>query len=83
MSLSSDVIEIAERVAAADGHVHLYEQRAVRLIRLLAILSEAEGVRPFRIVLKRRDLESTCAAGWASPERNRELTALPVGSRHP
>jgi hypothetical protein len=83
MSLSSDVIEIAERVAAADGHVHLYEQRAVRLIRLLAILSEAEGVRPFRIVLKRRDLESTSAAGWASPERNRELTALPVGSRHP
>jgi tellurite resistance protein len=47
MSFSSDVIEIAERVAAADGHVHLSEQRAVRLLRLLAIVSDAEGVASF------------------------------------
>lgn len=44
MSLSSDAVEIAERVAAADGPGHLHEQRAVRLIRQLAKLSEAEGV---------------------------------------
>jgi hypothetical protein len=47
MSFSSDVVEIAERAAAADGHGHLSEQRAVRLLRLLAIVSEAESVASF------------------------------------
>ena len=37
LSLSSDVIEIAERVAAADRHFDLCEQRAIKLIRLIAM----------------------------------------------
>jgi len=35
MSLTSDVTRIAERVAAADGHVHPDEAHVIRLIRLL------------------------------------------------
>ena len=55
LSLSSDLIEIAERVSAADRHVHLSEERAVRLIRLLASLSEAESVAPFSDVTRFRE----------------------------
>ena len=35
MSLTSDVTRIAERVAAADGHMHPDEAQVIRLIRLL------------------------------------------------
>jgi len=37
LSLSSDVIEIAERVAKADRHVHSYELQAIKLIRLITM----------------------------------------------
>ena len=37
MSLTLDVIRIAERVAAADGHVHPDEVQAIRLIRVLTM----------------------------------------------
>jgi tellurite resistance protein len=35
LSLTSAIIEIAERVAAADGRVHSNEVQAIRLIRLI------------------------------------------------
>jgi tellurite resistance protein len=37
LSLTSDVIRIAELVAAADGHVHPSEMRVIRLLRLLTM----------------------------------------------
>jgi len=37
MSLTSDVTRIAERVAAADGHVHPDEAQVIRLIRLITM----------------------------------------------
>jgi tellurite resistance protein TerB len=37
LSLTSAVIEIAERVAAADGRVHSSEAQAIRLIRLITV----------------------------------------------
>lgn len=37
LSLGSDVIRIAERVAAADGHVHPDEARMIKLIRLITM----------------------------------------------
>jgi tellurite resistance protein TerB len=37
LHLSSEIVELAERVAAADRHVHSYEWQAVRLIRLITM----------------------------------------------
>jgi tellurite resistance protein len=37
LSLSADIIEIAERVAAADRHMHSYELQAIKLIRLITM----------------------------------------------
>jgi tellurite resistance protein TerB len=37
LSLSADVIEIAERVAAADRHMHSHELQAIKLIRLITM----------------------------------------------
>ena len=37
LSLSSEIVELAERVAEADRHVHSYEWQAIRLIRLVTM----------------------------------------------
>jgi tellurite resistance protein len=45
LCLAPDVIEIAERVAAADRHLHSHELQAIRLIRLVTMsLSKAKVV---------------------------------------
>ena len=47
MSLTSDVTRIAERVAAADGHVHPDEAQVIRLIRLLTMsFPESKVIEP-------------------------------------
>lgn len=49
LSLAPDVIEIAERVAAADLHVHSHELQAIRLIRLVTMsLSKSKVVTSSR-----------------------------------
>jgi hypothetical protein len=47
LSLGSDVIRIAERVAAADGHVHPDEARMIRLLRLITMtFPEPKSIDP-------------------------------------
>jgi len=47
MSLTSDVTRIAERVAAADRHVHPDEAKVIRLIRLITMsFPESKVIEP-------------------------------------
>ena len=49
LSLSSEAVEIAERVASADRYVHCYELQAIKLIRLITLsLPKLKVVRPSR-----------------------------------
>jgi tellurite resistance protein len=44
LSLSSEIVELAERVAAADRHVHSSEWQAIRLIRLVTMSLSTSNV---------------------------------------
>jgi tellurite resistance protein len=49
LSLASEVIRIAERVAAADKHVHPNEAQVIRLIRLITMsFPDPKAVEPSR-----------------------------------
>jgi tellurite resistance protein TerB len=62
LSLSADVIEIAERVAAVDRHMHSYELQAIKLIRLITmslprskVMTSSRGSSSYGIIASDRE----------------------------